>query len=44
MKQIKRETYLRKIRPFYNKQLIKIIAGQRRVGKSVFTSTNNTRH
>ncbi len=35
MKQIKRETYLRKIRPFYNKQLIKIITGQRRVGKSV---------
>ncbi len=30
----KREVYLRKIRPFYNKQLIKVLTGQRRVGKS----------
>ena len=31
---IKRETYLKKIRPFYDKALIKILTGQRRVGKS----------
>lgn len=31
---IKREYYLKKIRPFVNKQLIKVITGQRRVGKS----------
>jgi len=30
-----REKYLKKIRPFYNKQLIKVLTGQRRVGKSV---------
>ncbi|MFA6923900.1 MAG: ATP-binding protein [Bacteroidales bacterium] len=29
-----REKYLKKIRPYYNKQLIKAITGQRRVGKS----------
>jgi len=34
MKNIKRESYLKRIRPFYNKQLIKILTGQRRVGKS----------
>jgi predicted AAA+ superfamily ATPase len=34
MKQYKREYYLQKIRPFINKQLIKVITGQRRVGKS----------
>ena len=31
---IKRETYLKKIRTFYDKALIKILTGQRRVGKS----------
>ena len=33
-KNINRPFYLEKIRPFYNKQLIKILTGQRRVGKS----------
>lgn len=32
---IKREKYLSKIRPFYNKDLIKVIMGIRRSGKSV---------
>ncbi len=32
---IKREIYLRKIRPFYNQDLIKVITGIRRCGKSV---------
>jgi len=36
MKNIKREKYLRQIRPYYGKQLIKVITGQRRVGKSYF--------
>lgn len=31
---IKRVKYLEKIRPYYDKQLIKILIGQRRVGKS----------
>lgn len=31
---IKREKYLEKIRPFYKNQLIKVLTGQRRVGKS----------
>lgn len=31
-----RENYLRKIRPFYNKNIIKIITGVRRSGKSTF--------
>ncbi|MBN2893378.1 MAG: ATP-binding protein [Bacteroidales bacterium] len=34
MKNLKRDYYLNKIRPFINKQLIKVITGQRRVGKS----------
>ena len=34
MKQFKRDHYLNRIRPFINKQLIKVITGQRRVGKS----------
>jgi len=34
MKIVKREVYLNKIRPFYNKQLIKILTGPRRCGKS----------
>jgi uncharacterized protein len=34
MQNIKRESYLKRIRPFYNKQLIKVLTGQRRVGKS----------
>ena len=29
-----REQYLKKVRPYYTKQLIKVITGQRRVGKS----------
>ena len=32
---IKRENYLKKIRPFYNQNLIKVITGIRRCGKSV---------
>lgn len=32
---IKREQYLRKIRPFYNSDLIKVLIGIRRSGKSV---------
>ncbi len=31
---IKREKYLEKIRPYYKKHLIKVLTGQRRVGKS----------
>ena len=31
---IVREKYLEKIRPYYKKQLIKVLTGQRRVGKS----------
>jgi uncharacterized protein len=31
---LKREKYLTRIRPVFNKQLIKVITGQRRVGKS----------
>jgi predicted AAA+ superfamily ATPase len=34
MKNIKREIYLEKIRPFINQPLIKVLIGQRRVGKS----------
>ena len=34
MKIIKREKYLERIRPFYKKNVVKIITGQRRVGKS----------
>lgn len=34
MNNYKREFYLQKIRPFVNKQLIKVLTGQRRVGKS----------
>lgn len=33
---IKRELYLNSIRPFIKKDLIKVLTGQRRVGKSVF--------
>ena len=33
---INREKYLERIRPYYDKQLIKVITGQRRVGKSYF--------
>ena len=32
---IKREKYLKNIRPFYDKDLIKVITGIRRCGKSV---------
>ena len=31
---IKREAYLKRIRPFYDKPIIKVLVGQRRVGKS----------
>lgn len=31
---LKREKYLSRVRPYFNKQLIKVITGQRRVGKS----------
>ena len=34
MELIKREKYLSRLRPYFNKQLIKVITGQRRVGKS----------
>lgn len=34
MKNIKREKYLQSIRPYFNKPLIKVLTGQRRVGKS----------
>ncbi|MBI9038432.1 MAG: ATP-binding protein [Bacteroidales bacterium] len=34
MKNIKRNIYLSRIRPYYGKQLIKTLIGQRRVGKS----------
>ena len=34
MELFKREKYLSRIRPYFNKQLIKVITGQRRVGKS----------
>ncbi|NTW32630.1 MAG: AAA family ATPase, partial [Bacteroidetes bacterium] len=34
MENILRNRYLKQIRPYYNKQLIKAITGQRRVGKS----------
>ncbi|NJO91595.1 MAG: ATP-binding protein [Chloroflexia bacterium] len=34
MTNISRENYLHRIRPFYEKQLIKVLSGQRRVGKS----------
>jgi len=33
---LKRESYLKRIRPYYGQQLIKVITGQRRVGKSYF--------
>ena len=36
MKYIKRDRYLQKLIPFINKQIIKVIVGQRRVGKSCF--------
>ena len=32
---LKREIYLKKIRPFYESDLIKVLLGMRRVGKSV---------
>ena len=32
---IKRERYLRKIRPFYDVDLIKVLTGVRRCGKSI---------
>ena len=32
---IKRESYLKKIRPFYDQDIIKVITGIRRCGKSV---------
>ena len=35
---IKRELWLRKIRPFYESELIKVLIGMRRAGKSVILS------
>lgn len=32
---LKREMYLRQIRPFYDSDIIKVITGVRRAGKSV---------
>jgi len=32
---VKRETYLKRIRPFFGKDLVKVITGMRRTGKSV---------
>ena len=34
MEYISRPTYIEKIKPFINKQIIKVLTGQRRVGKS----------
>lgn len=34
MRNIKREVYLERLRPYYLKQIVKFITGQRRVGKS----------
>ncbi len=36
MKFIERTAYFKKIQPFIDKKLIKVITGQRRVGKSYF--------
>lgn len=33
---LKRELYLKQIRPFYESDIIKVITGVRRAGKSVF--------
>lgn len=35
-KYIKRKYYIEKIKPYFNKDIIKVIVGQRRVGKSYF--------
>lgn len=35
---IKRELYLKRLRPFYNKNIVKILTGMRRSGKSVMLS------
>ena len=32
---IKRESYMRQIRPFFNQEVIKVLTGIRRCGKSV---------
>ena len=37
---IKRERYLRKIRPFYDVDLIKVLTGVRRCGKSILLEQN----
>ena len=37
---LKREIYLKKIRDFYNSDLVKILVGIRRCGKSVIPRTN----
>lgn len=36
---LKRETYLEQIRPYYESDIIKVIAGARRAGKSVLLET-----
>lgn len=38
---IKREIYLNRIRPFYNDDLIKVITGVRRSGKSFLKNTKD---
>ena len=35
-KYLKRKYYIEKIKPYFNKDIIKVIVGQRRVGKSYF--------
>jgi len=35
MDNVKREVYLKRLRPFYNSEMIKVITGMRRAGKSV---------
>ena len=36
---LKRETYLEQIRPYYDSDIIKVITGVRRCGKSVLLET-----
>ena len=36
---LKRETYLEQIRPYYNSDIIKVITGVRRAGKSILLDT-----
>lgn len=36
---LKRETYLEQIRPYYDSDIIKVITGVRRSGKSILLNT-----